>query len=187
MAPPNKVQTSPVGSGGSGRPNFQVGDMVVIEGPHPSVFDPEWVGSMMDQFVGPCLFRVEDAAQNPVTLGWWLALSDPYRHFAGLSVSQFVWKPDWLRVVAPALQPQAKAAKTVKVAVPAPPPAPFDPKQYMTDPDSCGGDLGYDEPLSAEPVKVPKKETFVYTQKHEITPQQPGETDKAYLRRILGR
>lgn len=32
----------------------------------------------------------------------------------------------------------------------------------------------------------PKPDKFVYTQKHEIIPQQPGESDKAYLRRILG-
>lgn len=38
----------------------------------------------------------------------------------------------------------------------------------------------------ASEAEVAKKPGLYYSDRHEIIPQQPGESDKAYLRRILG-
>lgn len=146
---------------------MQVGDWVVIRADAPNSRPGMWVEHTMRYMAdGFSVYQVSKADYG------WITLENPYNHHPqGLNAATYTWHESWLR---PASVPWQAAA-------PVPVLATGDAGTPKEDP----RDAGETEQAKGK-SEGDKPQKMTYSQTHEIIPQHPGESDKAYLRRILG-
>lgn len=139
---------------------LQVGDWVVIRDDAPSQNTQMWSEKTMRCMAdGFRLYKV-----SKVDFGW-ITLENPYNHApAGMNAATYMWHESWL-------WPASFQWAAVQVPVSAPVQTQAQVEEVETGKGKSEGD---------------KPQKLTYSQTHEIIPQHPGESDKAYLRRILG-
>lgn len=139
---------------------MQAGDWVVIRADAPCGRVGMWVEHTMRYMADG--FSVYKVAKSDYG---WITLENPYNHApAGMNAATYTWHESWLR-------PASFQGAAVQVPISAPVQTQAQVKEVETGKGKSEGD---------------KPQKLTYSQTHEIIPQHPGESDKAYLRRILG-
>lgn len=171
----------------------QVGDWVTIRDDAPGSQPGMWVEKSMRLLAdGFCMYRI-------IKLDYgWATLENPYGHSPDghLNAATFVWHESWLQKASAASSANSNGRyypvmnMTGQAGTPqqAPSSAAGSGATPAPNPQSAGVIEAVKEALTGDKGKPEgdKPQRMVYSDRHEIIPQNPGESDKAYLRRILG-